>query len=487
MARRYRNLTLLHSNDMHGDFLSEHADEKVLGGISMLSGYVSQVKAERKNTLYCIAGDMLQGSLIDSEFKGISTIEIMNLLSPDVVSLGNHEIDYGLAHLLFLEKCAKFPIVNANLFIKNPYTRLFRPHKIIKMDGMNILFIGIVTREVMHSIQQDSLLGSLVDVEDAAREVGRICNAYRNVDIDFTILLTHIGFEEDKHLAALLDPAWGVDVIIGGHSHTVLEQPALVNNILIAQAGVGTKQIGRFDIVIDTDTNDVHRYEWQLIPIDGAHCPRDTQLENAIARFQRHVDEKYDRVLCKFLRPLTHPDRYRETELGNLMSDTLRDSLGVDLMLCGSGSIRKTQAGPLFTRGGLTELMPFDDQVYVLKVTGAQLRRMIAHVLRDENLGGAHGEFYQFSRDFHVTYDCGLRQFERFEYGGLPLADDRVLRVGLQQYHYKNFETFFGLPLSELEGGKGTVAATSLLDILEECFAAALHPDAQVEGRLVIK
>ena len=487
MIPRYRPLTLLHSNDLHGDFLSASIDEKLLGGISMLSGYVAKVKAERKNTVYCIAGDMLQGSLIDSEFKGISTIEIMNRLSPDIASLGNHEVDYGLAHLLFLERCAKFPIVNANLFIKNPYTRLFKPHKILKIDGMRVLFIGIVTQEVMSSIRQDNLLGGLVDVEDAAREVGRICNAYKTVDIDFTILLTHIGFEEDKRLAALLDPAWGVDVIIGGHSHTILEQPEKVNDILIVQAGVGTKQIGHFDIVVDTDLNSVHSYEWRLVPIDSRHCPRDPQLENTIARFQRHVDEKYDRMLCKFLRPLTHPDRYRETELGNLISDAMRDSLGVDLMLCGSGSIRKTQIGPVLTQGDLRELVPFDDQLFTLKVTGAQLRHMLAYVLRDEILDGAHGEFYQFSRDFYVTYDRGRQCLERLEFAGRPLEDDQVLSVGLQEYHYMNFEAFFGLPMAGLEDGKGKVVATSLRDVLEEYFAQAHQPDAQVEGRLVIK
>ena len=117
MSERYKELTILHSNDLHGDFLSSEVDENLLGGISMLSGYVTKERKENKNALYCISGDMLQGSLIDTEFKGISTIEIMNLLRPDIVSLGNHEIDYGLSHLLFLERCAKFPIVCANLYI----------------------------------------------------------------------------------------------------------------------------------------------------------------------------------------------------------------------------------------------------------------------------------------------------------------------------------------------------------------------------------
>ncbi|MEI3192102.1 MAG: hypothetical protein V8S36_07700 [Lachnospiraceae bacterium] len=85
---------------------------------------------------------MFRGSVIDSEYRGISTIEIMNMLSPDVVTLGNHEVDYGLAHLLFIEKCAKFPIINANMYLTTNYVRLFRSHIIKEIDGMKILFIG---------------------------------------------------------------------------------------------------------------------------------------------------------------------------------------------------------------------------------------------------------------------------------------------------------------------------------------------------------
>ncbi|MEG4506878.1 metallophosphoesterase [Microcoleus sp. F6_B4] len=75
---------------------------------------MDKVRQEEKNVLFVISGDTVQGSLIDKEYRGISTIEIMNYLAPDVVTLGNHELDYGLPHLLFLEKMANFPIVNAN-------------------------------------------------------------------------------------------------------------------------------------------------------------------------------------------------------------------------------------------------------------------------------------------------------------------------------------------------------------------------------------
>ena len=182
---RYKKLTILHSNDMHGDFFSEENGEEVIGGASLLSGYVSKVRAEEKNVIYAIAGDMFRGNIIDSEFQGISTIEIMNMISPDIVTIGNHETDYGLAHLLFLEKCAKFPIINANLFIKNNKARLFQPFKIIEIDGMKVLFIGIVTEQVLANAKKEGLIGTFVDISEAAEEVGVICNTYNAIDIDY--------------------------------------------------------------------------------------------------------------------------------------------------------------------------------------------------------------------------------------------------------------------------------------------------------------
>ena len=90
--KNLKELIILHSNDMHGDFLAEQIDEKLVGGVSLLSGYVNMVRNQEKNVLYAIAGDMFRGSVIDSEYKGVSTIGIMNLLGPDVATIGNHEL-----------------------------------------------------------------------------------------------------------------------------------------------------------------------------------------------------------------------------------------------------------------------------------------------------------------------------------------------------------------------------------------------------------
>ena len=488
--KRYKKLTLLHSNDLHGDFFSEENNKELIGGASRLSGYVSKTREEEENVIYCIAGDMFRGSIIDSEYKGISTIEIMNMISPDIVTIGNHETDYGIAHLLFLEKCAKFPIINSNLYIKTNKSRLFQPYKIIEINGMKILFIGIVTEEVLANAKNEGLIGTFVDISEAAQEVGRICNTYNSIDIDYTVLLTHIGFEEDKKLAELLDPSWGVDVIIGGHSHTFIDKPEVINNILIVQAGTGTDQIGRFDIVIDTKNNCTHKWKWQCIPINEKTCPKDERLEELINGYKGETDLKYGRVITRLNRKLTHPTRYRETEIGDLFSDIMMKSLGIDIMLLGSGSIRKEEIGPIVTLQDLMEIFPYDDSIHLVKVTGKQLQDMLLYMLRDEAFDGEHTEFYQLSEGLYVEYNRKTHTIDKFTFEGKAIKDDDIFKLGLQKYHYTNIEGGFNIKLSELEkNGPIRIVATSCRDVLEEYLSSNQHLDINIESnpRLVIK
>ena len=483
-----KKLTLLHSNDMHGDFLAEEVDEQLIGGVSMLSGYVSKVREEEKNSIYCIAGDMFRGSVIDSEFRGISTIEIMNMLSPDVVTIGNHEIDYGISHLLFLEKCAKFPIINANLHITTNNARLFKSHHIIEIDGMKILFIGVLTDTVVSMARKEAFIGGLVDVCDAVAEVERICNAYNSLDIDCTVLLTHIGFEEDKILASQLDPSLGVDIIIGGHSHTLLEKPEIVNGILIAQAGIGTDQIGRFDLEIDTDTNSISGYSWSSIPITDEHCPRDMALEDILNRYKKEVDKKYNRVVTRFKRRLTHPSWYQETEIGGLLADILQESLRLDMMLVGSGSIRVKEMGPIVLFSDLTECLPYDDSAIALWVSGAQLEKMILYMLRDEVWDGAHCEFFQFSRGIRIVYDRETHRLKELSLNGDRIEASKIYKIGLQHYFYLNILDFFSISHEEIEvNAKPRQIASSCREILDEYLSHRQNSDHQISGRLIIE
>ena len=484
-----KKFIILHSNDMHGDFLAEVKEGKgnLIGGLSLLSGYLNKVRSEEENVIYVIAGDMVQGSLIDSEYKGISTIEIMNYLSPDVATLGNHELDYGLPHLLFLEKMANFPIVNANLYIKKYGKRLMNPYIIIKKAGFEILFTGIITEKVMDAISLDKLIGTFVTLEEASAEIGKICNAYKKSDIDLTIALTHIGFDSDTELAKMLDPDWGVDMIIGGHSHTILEQPEKVNNILITQAGTGTDQIGRFDIVVDDDTNSIIDWKWQLVQINDKIAEPDANLDKFIDGFKDEVDEKYNAIVTRFSEKLTHPKREQETTLGNMVADALADTAETDVILVGSGSIRIKELGPVVTLGDIKACFPYDDSLIKYQVTGSQLKIIFTHIMRTENRDG-EGECYQINNKVQSVYSDSAKKLLLLKVAGESVKDDQKYTITLQGYHFANSKAYLDITNDELvSADKPKVVSTSAYQILEEWLRSHPNETRKIEGRIVFE
>lgn len=481
-----KKFTILHSNDMHGDFLAEIQGQegKLIGGLALLSGYINKVRKEEENVLYVISGDMVQGSLIDAEYKGISTMEIMNYLDPDVVAIGNHEFDYGLPHLLFLEKVANFPIVNANLYIKKYNKRLMQSHLILKKSGADILFTGIITEKVMDALKQDELISSFVTLEEASREIEKICNSYKHNDIDLTVILTHIGFESDVELAKIISPEAGVDIIIGGHSHTILERPAQVNNILIVQAGVGTDQIGRLDITIDEDTNKIISHTWQLIPIDNNLAEPDPELEKFIRSFQDAVDFKYNTITGKLSTKLTHPSREIETSLGDLVADIFAQRAECEVALVGSGSIRSKEIGPIITLKDLRKCFPYDDSLTRYIINGEQLRTIFSHIMRPQNRNG-EGECFQVNQAVQAIYDNNQQKLISLKVGQIEVSSDRLYKVCMQGYHFKNSKANLNLTQEELcQSGSPKLISTSSQDIIIEFIRNNQNTKKQVEGRL---
>lgn len=481
-----KKLTILHSNDIHGDFLPTVKNGVNTGGLARLSGYVKKVREEEENVIYLNAGDMFRGSVIDSEFRGLSTIELMNMLSPDASTIGNHEVDYGVAHLLFLERCARFPIVNADLYITLNNTRMFKPYINLEVGGMRIMIVGLLTEEVIASTKSEKVIGTYINVAEAAKEVGIMADNYRTKDTDIFILLTHIGIEKDRELAGLLNPDWGVNMIIGGHSHTFMDEPEIVNGIPIVQAGTGSGQIGRFDIVYDDEQKRIAGIEWRLQPVNENTAPVNPLIDEVVNDFKSLTDAKYRRIVTRFARELTHPSRIQETEMGNLYADLLQDESSFDIMFMGSGSIRKKAMGPTVEYQDMVENTPFDDQMFMLKVTGNEFRRMIQFVMRDSAWDG-HTEFYQYSKGVRIVYRKSTHTLEELSFRGKEVTDDDVFLIAMQTYHYTNFEAFFNVPLGPIkERMRPRVVATSVNNIVEEYFATHQGLDAKVEGRIVI-
>jgi 5'-nucleotidase len=331
----------------------------------------------------------------------------------------------------------------------------------------------------------DELIGTFVTLEEAGVEVGKICDAYKDDDIDLTIVLTHIGFESDKELAAMLRPEWGVDLIIGGHSHTILAQPEQVNGILIAQAGTGTNQIGRFDIEVDDDSNSIVDWKWQLIPIDENIAEPDAGMAKLIESYKSQVDRKYGVIITKFAKTLTHPLREQESTLGNLLADAVAQGTQSDVALLGAGSVRVKEMGPAVTLMDFMSCFPYDDSLTRFTVTGEALKKAFARWMRPENRDG-EGECYQVNRGVRAVYSGASRSLVSLEVNGAPVEDAATYTLVLQGYHLKNSLPYLDLESEELTtAGPSRVAATSAQAVLKEWLLNHQNEDRGVEGRLV--
>lgn len=481
-------LVLLHSNDIHGKFVGEKKDGKLKGSFAQTAGYVEKVKEEEDHVIYCIAGDVFQGSLIDSDFQGLSTVDILNMAPIDVMSLGNHELDYGIGHLMFVDRIANFPVVNANFKTKNNGTHLFKPYTRVKFPEMNVLFIGLLTQNIVDQTKAEGLVGTYVTVADAAEEVRTIVERVRGKEkkVDLTVLMTHIGYEADIELAKQLDPDLGVDIIIGAHSHTYPEGCMEINNILMVQAGMENTHIGRFDLELNDEDYSIESYKWEMIPIDEEHCPTDPMMRAMISTYVLDIDEKYSQYVTRYARRIDNHGRGNVTELGQLFADAFKDSLPVDLFLMASSSTRCYYMDMTVTLQDIREAYPYDGKLYKVKVDGAMLKKMVEHYLRDEVLDKWKETFFQNSGNFKITYSREDHEVKSLVLDGKEVQPEDTFFLGLQEFYMLNCEIGLGLSLAELQKyGEAKVISNDAFGTLRDYLQEHEGLGTPLDDRLV--
>jgi len=257
-----------------------------------------------------------------------------------------------------------------------------------------------------------------------------------------------------------------------------------VNGVLIAQAGTGTNQIGRFDIVVDDDTNSIVEWTWKLIPIDEHIAEPDLRMAEFIDSFKSVVDRKYGVVITKFKEKLTHPLREQESSLGNLLADAIAETVGTDVVLLGAGSVRVKEMGPAVTLMDLVSCFPYDDSLTRYTVSGADLKRMFGQWMRTENRNG-EGECYQVNAAVRAVYSDAEHRLVSLELGGKRVDDAATYTVTLQGYHAKNAEAYLAITAAELEAAApGKIVASSAQTVLREWLLAHQNVGSGVEGRL---
>ncbi|MCP4581519.1 MAG: hypothetical protein GY839_07850, partial [candidate division Zixibacteria bacterium] len=255
-AKGPQPITILHTNDMHGHFVPDEAswldDRPLVGGFVALDHYVRRARMEASNTLLLDAGDLMTGNLIcDMEYKGAeggALLEMMNMIGYDGMVYGNHEFDKPIANALNLAKIADFPILCANLADSQGTAFGSPAYNIYSSGGLKVGVIGITYHQMAGMAKPDNL-----DTFHSSEPAEAVNDLVAKIDdsTDLIIVLSHLGYGADQELAGQIN---NVDLIIGGHSHTRIQFPEVVNKVLIVQAGSYTQNLGRLDLVVAGDT-----------------------------------------------------------------------------------------------------------------------------------------------------------------------------------------------------------------------------------------
>lgn len=358
---RFREITIVHTNDLHGHVESAAA-----------IAAVAKMERDRNSaTLFLDAGDCITGTPLSTVFQGRPVFEIMTLMGYDAVALGNHEFDHGFGLIADYRRLAGFPILCANARDPEGAPLGDAPHRIFDLGGVRVGVLGLVTADVPALTTTKASAGCTFDdpVETAALLVPEL-----RKQCDVVVLLTHVGVEVD---AALAGSVKGVDVVIGGHSHTELRQPLLVEGVPVVQAKCYGERVGILALTWDTEERRVTESRGRLVTVEPATMPGDAATKRLVDTWEAKVEDRVKEVIGRTDRDLGR------NELRRLIERVYREVLGADLAYQNTGGIRSVIAtGDISVRDVWT-VLPFDNTLVRIRVRGDRLPEAMRKELGD--------------------------------------------------------------------------------------------------------
>lgn len=427
------NLSLMHTNDTHAN----------LDKVAKRTTAINEVRANKPNSLLIDAGDVMSGTLYFNEFQGMADLEFMNAIGYDVMTFGNHEFDLGSTpegHKALSEfvKGAKFPLVSANVdFSKetlfngiyhdgiitdkpedgNIYSGIIK-----EVDGEKVGIFGLTTMDTPNISSPGK-----IEFNNYLEKAEEAVAALENAGVDKIIAVSHLGyddnplFDNDLELAKLVE---GIDIIVGGHTHTKLEKPVLITEgkdgemkepTIIVQAYQYNDFLGTIDVEFDED-GVIVGYAGELISI--ADKKEDAETAVILKGYSEKIDElKNTETGANAVNALLNPRlsdgdgkvsvRNSETALGNLISDGMLDKAKefndkTVIAFNNGGGIRAAiDQGPI-TLGDILTTMPFGNTLAVMNLKGSELVAALEHSVSqapNESGGFLHVSGMKFSYD----------------------------------------------------------------------------------------
>lgn len=392
------SLSILHTNDTHGHLmpfsypasvppgseLSNLKTRRDIGGIARRATLVARLREELKQNGTAVwlvdAGDFSDGTPFSTEYHGEADVAAMNAAKYDFGTLGNHEFNNSLAVLKKLLTMPQYMILCANAIDVSTNTLLSKASEIRELGPLKIGVFGLVSRDA--STYPAAKEG--VKIEDEIKTAREMVNELRS-KADVIVLISHAGEEMDRQIAAAVP---GIDLIIGGHSHTRLDsgdfvwrseqlKPHEVNGTVIVQAHQWGGELGRLDLLFEKDEKGfwhVDRYRARLIPVTS-DIPDDAETAKVLDGYWRKISARFGEVIGEASDDfITRGDDMAQY---NLFADLIREDCGTEFEIENMGGIRADLISGKITRGDLITMDPFNNTVVTFRIKGKMLKEIL--------------------------------------------------------------------------------------------------------------
>ena len=382
------SLTILHTNDFHARFepiskydstcsAEDNTAGECFGGTARLVTAVAEARARSNNSILVDGGDQFQGTLFYTFYKGAMAAEFMNLLGYDGMTVGNHEFDDGPEVLRGFMDSVEFPVLmsNADFSGEALLSDKLLKSTVIERGGEKIGLIGLTP----HDTDELASPGPNVIFTDPVDAVQGEVDKLTAEGVNKIIVLSHSGYSVDQRVAA---ETTGVDVIVGGHSNTLLGDmdkaegpyPTMVNNTAIVSAYAYGKFLGELNVTFDDDGN-LTEASGQPILING-EVAEDAAVVARIGELAAPLEEVRNRVVAETAEEIVgvrEDCRARECAMGSLIADAMLARVadqGIQIAIQNGGGIRASiDAGPV-TMGEVLTVLPFQNTLSTFQVSG---------------------------------------------------------------------------------------------------------------------
>jgi 2',3'-cyclic-nucleotide 2'-phosphodiesterase (5'-nucleotidase family) len=367
--------------------------------------------------------------------EGGALFAMMNMIGYDAWCPGNHDFDISQDNLRRLVGIASFPTLSANLVNdKGDFAVGNRADVIIERGGLRIGIIGVMSPELYGLVNQNNLAGIRVlsPKETVQKYVAELAGK-----TDLMILLTHQGVDLDSVLATQIS---GVDVIVGGHTHTRLRTPKVVNGVIIVQAGSSTENLGELQLTVENGR--VVKYSGKLIPAWVTRKPRPNALTALADSMEGEIDREYSEVIGVLGGEWKRSEF--QSAIGTFVADAQRIAAAADVGFMNNHGIRKDQpAGPM-TKRDLFEILPFRNILTTFEMSGKQLAGVLQYMLEKRSaiqIAGMTGA-YRWRPDATV-------ELRDLRVGGEPLDDAKMYKCAASDYMVGEAGHYFGLEIPQ--------------------------------------